>query len=130
MEKDWSKIRLYEWNFGDDKKLADRLKELVLAGKKTATTGLWRDDKKIPIKGDYAAILDSAGKRFCIIRYLNIEVKPFLEVDYEFIKKEGEGDPDVESWRKGHRDVFRQWSNSFTDASTVVCEEFEVVDRL
>jgi uncharacterized protein YhfF len=130
MEKDYEKFQLYEWNFGDDKKLADCLKELVLAGKKTATTGLWRENKKIPTNGDYAAILDSDGKRFCIIRYINVEVKPFLEVGYEFIKKEGEGDPDVESWRKGHRGVFRRWSNSFTDASRVVCEEFEVVDRL
>lgn len=130
MKKDWAKIQLYEWNFGDDKKLADRLKQLVLTGKKTATTGLWRENKKIPREADYAAILGSDGQRFCIIRYLKVEVKPFLEVGYEFIKKEGEGDPDVESWRKSHRDVFRRWSSSFTDDSRVVCEEFEVVERL
>jgi uncharacterized protein YhfF len=130
MKRDWSKVELYEWSFGDDKVLADCLKSLVLVGKKTATTGLYREGKKIPAKGDYAAILDSDGKRFCIIRYLNVEVKPFLRVDYEFIKKEGEGDSDVESWRKSHRDVFRRWSSSFTDDSKVVCEEFEVVERL
>jgi uncharacterized protein YhfF len=79
----------YEFTFGDDKILADELKELVLSGKKTATTGLYILDKKIPKPGEYAAILDSNGERFCIIKYTNVEVKPFLEVNFSYIQKEG-----------------------------------------
>ena len=130
MEKDWSKMQLYEWNFGDDKKLADHLKQLVLSGKKTATTGLWREGKTIPMKGQYAAILGNDGKRFCIIQYTAAEVKPFLAVEYDFIQKEGERDPDVETWREKHRAFFKSFSDPFNDDSKVVCEEFNVVEWL
>jgi uncharacterized protein YhfF len=112
-----------EWNFGDDKELADRLKELVLSGKKKATTSLYSKNKKIPQVGDYEAILDSDKKRFCIIRCTNVEAKPFLEVRYDFIQKEGEGDKDVEEWREKHRRFF----NLKGDNVKVVCEEFEVI---
>lgn len=130
VEKDWSKIDLYEWSFGDNREIADHLKELVLSGKKIATTGLWREGKKIPTKGEYAAIIGGDGKRVCIIRYTNTSVKPFLEVKYDFIQKEGEGDPDVETWREKHRAFFKNFSDSFNNDSRVVCEEFELVAQL
>jgi isopentenyl-diphosphate delta-isomerase len=127
---DYSTLVTHEWNFGDDKILADKLKQLVLAGAKTATTGLWREDKKIPTIGDYEAIVDSNGKRFCIIQITNIEVVPFLEIDYEFVKKEGEGHPNLEAWREDHRHILHQWSDVFTDQSLVICEEFKVVQMM
>jgi uncharacterized protein YhfF len=78
-----------EWNFGDDKKLSEKLKHLVLSGKKTATTALFKEGQRIPKVGACAAILDSDKKRFCVVEYTAVEVKPFLEVDYDFIQKEG-----------------------------------------
>ena len=113
----------YEWNFGEDKELAEKLKQLVLSGKKTATTGLYKEGQKIPNVGDYGAILDSDKKRFCVIQYTNVEIKPFLEVGYNFVQKEGERDKDVEEWREKHRKFFRLRN----DDVEVVCEEFEVV---
>lgn len=112
-----------EWNLGDDKKLAERLKELILNGKKKATTGLYSEGSKVPRTGDYEAILDSNKKRFCIIRCTNVEIKPFLEVGYDFVQKEGEGDKDVEEWREKHRKFF----NLRNDNIKVICEEFEIV---
>jgi uncharacterized protein YhfF len=117
----------HEWNFGDDKVLADKLKYLVVSGTKTATTGLWREGKIPTPVGEYEIILDNDSKPFCIIQVTNIQVKPFIDVEWEFAQKEGEGDSDLESWRKGHRKIFRQWSDAFTDDSLVVCEEFKVV---
>jgi len=119
----------HEWNFGDDKALADKLRDLVLSGKKTATTGLWYEGKVLTPVGGYEAIVGSDDKRFCIIQITKIEVKPFLEVGWDFAKKEGEDDPDLESWRKGHQKIFRQWTNTFIDQSLVVCEEFKVVQQ-
>jgi len=127
---DYSELVSNEWGFGNDRILADKLKQLVLAGTKTATTGLWRQDKKIPTIGDYEAILDSTGKRFCIIQITNIQVKSFLDVDYDFAKKEGEGDATIDGWRENHRKVFRRWSEAFTDQSLVICEEFKIVQSL
>lgn len=111
------------WDFGSDKKLASILKKLVLSGKKKATTGLYREGGKTPNVGDYEIILDSDKNHFCIIRCTNVEIKPFLEVGYEFAKKEGEGDKDIEEWREKHRKFF----NLKDDNVKVICEEFEVV---
>lgn len=114
---------LYEWDFGDDRELADKLKKLVLGRVKKATTGLFSEGDKIPKVGDYGAILDSDKKRFCVIRYTNVEIKPFLEVEYDFIIKEGEGDRDVAEWREKHRKFFNIKDDNFK----VICEQFELV---
>jgi uncharacterized protein YhfF len=124
---DYSVLVTHEWSFGDDQTLSDKLKQLVLSGTKTATTGLWREDKKLPVVGDYEAILDSDGRRFCIIQITDVKVKSFLEVDYDFVKKEGEGYSNLEAWRQDHRRVFHQWSEIFTDQSLVICEEFKLI---
>lgn len=116
----------YTWDFGDDKKLAGTLKELVLSGVKTATTGLFREGKEMPEIGDYAAILDFDKKPFCVIQYTHIEVKPFLKVAWDFIQKEGEGDKDIEEWREHHRKFF----SLKHDNVKVICEEFKLVLKL
>jgi uncharacterized protein YhfF len=113
----------YEWDFGDDRELAEKLKRLVLSGEKKATTGICHQWQKIPKAGEYAAILDSDKRSFCVIRYTKVHVKPFLEVGYDFIQKEGEGDRNVEEWRERHRKFF----NLTDDNVEIVCEEFEVV---
>jgi uncharacterized protein YhfF len=112
------------WNFGDNKVLAIKLKQLILSGKKRATTGLYQKEQRIPKVGEYEAILDSNQKRFCIIRVTNVKIKPFLEVDYDFIQKEGEGDQTINEWRAKHRKFF----DLKDDNSNVICEEFEVVE--
>ncbi len=113
----------HEWGFGNNKEFVDKLKKLILNGKKKATTGLLYGGKKVPHIGDYEAIIDFDGKRFCVIKITNIEVKPFLEVGYDFIQKEGEGDTNIEEWREKHRRFF----NLKDDNVKVICEEFELV---
>lgn len=113
----------HKWNFGSNKKLAKKLLQLVLSGKKTATTSLYSPNKKLPKFGEFGAILDSNKKQICVIQYTKVEVKLFLEVDMGFIQKEGEGDETVEEWRKKHRKFF----NLKNDNIKVVCEEFKVV---
>lgn len=119
----------HEFNFGDDKELAEHLKQLVLSGEKTATTGLYEEAMRVPKAGEYAHIVDTEGKPFCVIQYTSIEVKPFLEVGFDYIQKEGEGDKDVEEWRNKHRKFFAH-DISFNDNSLVVCEEFKLIDIL
>ena len=115
----------HEWSFGEDKELADRLKRLVLEGKKKATTGLLYEGKKVPQVGDFEAIIDSDGKRFCIIKLTKVEVKPFLGVEFDFVEKEGEGDKSIEEWREN----FRKFFGPQEDNPTVICTEFELVDQ-
>ena len=122
---------MQEFNFGSDEVFAGKLRDLVVKGEKTATTGLYREGKVISKVGEPATIMDSEGKKFCMVKYTKVEVKPFLEVDYEYAVKEGEGDSTIEEWRDSHRDFFRrEYPDIFNDNSRVVCEEFKVVSVL
>ena len=124
--------KLKKWGFGGNVVLAKKLQQLVLEGRKTATTGLHKSTSQIlPKVGDLAVIMNHEGKPFCIIEYTKITLIPFLDVTYEYITKEGEGDKDVESWRNSHRDFFlREYPDSFTEDSLVICEEFRVMKTL
>ena len=124
--------KLRKWGFGGNVVLANKLQQLVLEGKKTATTGLYKNTSQIVSKvGDMAVIISYTGKPFCIIEYTKITLVPFLNVTHEYIVKEGEGDKDVESWRNSHRNFFlREYPILFNDDSLVVCEEFKVVEIL
>lgn len=96
---------------------------MVVCGKKTATTSLYKEGSKLPRKGDRAAIRRFDGKQFCIIEYVNVDVMPFLSVGYDYVAKEGESDKDVEEWRQKHRAFFRLKD----DNVKVICEEFKVI---
>ncbi len=130
MTKDFSSLVTREWNFGNDKDVADSLRKLVLSGKKTATTGLFKEGKQLSLPGDYAAILDSDGKRFCIVQYTKVQVKSFLEVDYDYAVLEGEGDKNLDEWREKHRQFFISNYGEFMNTAQVACEEFKVVQLL
>lgn len=120
-----------KWGFGSNETLANKLKQLVLDGTKTATTGLYKPNKEISKVGDIAEIVDSDNKSFCVIAYTHIEVKPFLDVSYMFAIKEGEGDRSIEEWRVKHKDFFiREYPDDFTEESLVICEEFKVIKIL
>jgi len=111
------------WNFDND-----NLLRLVLEGKKVATAGLLADHKKVPDVGDLGIITNSHGEPCCIIKYMSIETKPFLEVDFEFARSEGEGFKNIEEWRAEHRKLFTNWSNGgFTDESKILCESFKLL---
>ena len=53
---------------------------------------------------------------------------PAGEVDLQFARDEGEGFESVAEWRAAHE---RFWSDQqITDKTLIVCERFEVVERL
>lgn len=116
------------WDFGEDREFADRLKSLILEGKKTATTGLFRNEERHSSVGEYDELIGSDGKPFCVIHYTKVEIKPFLDVDFEYAKLEGEGDADIEEWRQGHRKFFLKYYPDFTDDMSVVCAEFRMIE--
>ena len=124
--------QLRKWNFGGDEVVASKLQQLVLEGKKTASTGLYKGASQVLSKaGELAVIMSYTGKPFCIIEYTKITLVPFLDVTYEYVVKEGEGDKDIESWRDSHRDFFiREYPDLFNENSLVVCEEFRVIEVL
>ncbi|WP_299520255.1 ASCH domain-containing protein [uncultured Serinicoccus sp.] len=124
------------WSFGDedDPATADRLLELVLDGRKTATASAYRDyeeearqrgagpaddmagdtltragvglDLALPEPGLLSIILDGAGQPRALVRITDVEVCRFADVTEEHARLEGEGDESLEQWRAVHREAF------------------------
>ena len=116
------------WDFGYDKKISQKLIKLVLSGKKTATVGLFMKREKLPEAGNFGIIINHNKKPSCIIEYTKVEVKPFNEVDFDFVKSEGEGFKNINDWRIKHRSFFNLWyKNIFSNESLVVCENFKLL---
>lgn len=128
MSEDYTKLVTDEWDFGKEKALADKLKDLVIVGKKVATVSLYRGGDKASVIGSYASILDSEGYNFCIIQYTNSFIKPFLEINFNFALLSGEGYRDLEDWRAQHREFFKREYGFFDDNSLIICDQFRVVE--
>lgn len=124
----YEKLPYEVWGFGQDKEFSDRLIGLVISRKKIATAGLYLETEKQPIVGSLGIIVDDNFEPTCLIEYIKIEIKPFLEVDFEFAKEEGEGFVDLEDWREKHRKIFKLWHpDIFSENSLVVCEIFKLL---
>lgn len=84
------------WSFGDNPELANELGQLVLTGRKTATCDVrWQyeaENEPIPEVGELSVVTDGFGEPLCVIETVEVEIKPFDEVDEEFAFDEGEDD--------------------------------------
>ena len=121
------------WSFGGDDTpaLATELANLVLTGRKTATTSLLRDytadAEPLPRPGTLSLILDGRGEPACVIRTRRVQVRPFGEVDAAFAWSEGEGDRSLAQWRDSHLRFFADAGSSVDDETPVVLEWFDLV---
>ena len=128
--------RFYEaFHFGDSAALADELGQLVLSGRKRATTGsVWSFEasgKRLPQPGDLSVVTDGAGTPLCIIETTQVDVMPFDDVSAEFAAVEGEGDGSLAFWRQAHIGYFtrecERAGRTFSGGMLVSCERFRVV---
>ncbi|GAA1745785.1 ASCH domain-containing protein [Aeromicrobium alkaliterrae] len=122
------------WAFGDHAALADELLALVLSGAKTATaSSLWdveADGDPVPRVGDVSILLDGSGDPRGVIRTTQVRIVPFIDVDAEHARLEGEGDLSLSHWREGHEAFFRRTATDgrdFDPRMPVVCERFELL---
>ena len=115
------------WAFGCN---ADELAQLVLTGRKTATSSLYfwyeRENLELPKEESYSIVLDSKDNAVCIIKTIKVSVVPFCEVSAEHAWKEGEGDSSLAYWRCVHEAFFQSEleEQPFDPSMNVVCEEF------
>lgn len=124
-----------EWAFAGGGELGDELAELVISGKKTATTSGFDfyelDGEEIPEVGSLSVVLNSSGAQVAVIRITSVEHVPFNQVTAEFARLEGEGDLSLRYWQDAHRDffteVFKEFNREFDELMLCVCETFEVV---
>ena len=114
------------WSFGVDN---DKLIELVLMGKKTATTSNY-DENELPIIGEESIIHFDNEKEACVVKTIDYKIMKFKEMTEDLASLEGEGDLSLDYWRKVHFDFFKSYNPDFNDDTLVVFEEFKVVRNL
>ena len=112
--------------FATPGEMRDRLNALVLAGEKTASAGLWKDEygpegEPIDVVGEEQIFLDSRDEPLAVVEITRVEVLRFDSVPWEFAKSEGEGFRSIEHWRGGHRSYFAGQGVTVNDDDLVVC---------
>ena len=114
--------------------MADRLLELVLIGKKRATTSCEaayeKEGERLPCANDLSIVLNRDGAPKCVIQNIRVRTLPFSQMTWELAKKEGE-DETLADWQANHVRFFEEglksYGISFTPELPVVFEEFEKV---
>jgi len=126
------------WHFCADEKNANELAELTFKGIKRGTASLkyWYEVEKerIPEIGDLNIITDWDGKPVCVIKNEKISIVSFKDVGEDFAYREGEGDKSLKYWRDVHLEYFteelKEVGREFNEDMLVVCQEFDVVEKL
>lgn len=118
------------FNLGFD---SNGLLELVLAGKKKATSSLYKqyelEDESLPRTGDFNIILDDSRRPCAIIHTKDVKIISFDQFTYELTKLEGEGSHQY--WIDSHTDFFRNelkaYNIKFSPDMKIVFEIFDIV---
>jgi uncharacterized protein YhfF len=121
--------------FGGGGALADELAELVLAGRKRATTSLpiefAADGDPLPEVGSLSIVLAGDGRPVAIIERTQVFERAFDEVDAAYAAVEGEGDGGLAGWRADHAEYFEgvcaRLGGCFDGRAPVICQVFRVV---
>ncbi|WP_146795206.1 ASCH domain-containing protein [Agrococcus baldri] len=114
--------------FGDSEELADALLEIVLSGRKRATSELAAEflasGEPLPRVGSHWIACDGRGVPRIVIRSTSLRIGPFASVDPDFAAAEGEDDGSVESWMREHR---RYWQRTAAARGATWSEQDEIV---
>lgn len=123
--------------FGDPRfaDYGDHVTELAMSETKRATAHLAMDFEINNVKrretGDYWVILWETMKPACVLKMVNVEVRPFRDVDQAFASREGEGDGSLKYWKECHEDYFKLqlsvWGKEWSEDLPVVLESFDLV---
>ena len=128
---------LEHWHFELTESACNHLLDLVLEGKKRATSSSLPSfrlaGEEIPEAGDLSVITDWDGIPRCVVMTTAVRVMRYGDITFDIAKLEGEDDS-LESWRRNHERFFREEGKelgyTFSEDLKVVFEEFEVVKVL
>ena len=112
---------------------ADWLADLVVEGKKTATTSgfvFYELEKEVlPQSGEYYIVLNGKEEPVAVIQIQSVEVRPMNEVTEEYALAGGAGD--YTFWWDAHKKFFTEllkgYELEFSPDMLVVCERFTKV---
>lgn len=112
------------WTFGID---VDRLVNLVLDGKKTATTSLYELDNVSKV-GDISILTDLKDNNVCFIKTINVIITEFKNITWDLAKLEGEN-KSLNEWKESHMNYFNIIDPNFNENTKVIFEVFEVIKK-
>ena len=112
------------WTFGID---VARLVNLVLDGKKTATTSLYELDNVSKV-GDISILTDFKDNNVCFIKTINVIITEFKNITWDLAKLDGE-DKSLNEWKENHMNFFKKIDPSFNENTKVIFEVFEVIKK-
>ncbi|WP_160149012.1 ASCH domain-containing protein [Arcanobacterium ihumii] len=132
-QDDLTSLRPSAFTLGDTRELANELCELVLLGKKRATSSYepsYRmEGVPLPTVGDLGILCDGDGNPRALLRTSEVEVVPFSMVGAHVAEAEGEGT--LEEWRRDHRLFFEReisdLDGKFDPNERVITDFFEVL---
>jgi uncharacterized protein YhfF len=115
--------------------LVEELAQLVVAGRKRATTSLAIEftslGEALPRPGDLGIVVGREGAPRALIQLTHVDAVAFDDVDAEYAAVEGEGDATLETWRRDHlwyfSDVCQRLGGSFDGRTPVLCQIFRMV---
>lgn len=122
------------FTFGNNRDISNKLCQLVLDKKKTATASLFKSyeasNETPPKVGEYSIVVDYDNKPKCVIQTKAITIIPFNQMTVEICKRESE-DETLSSWKKGHSKFFSQDAKElgfeFDESMEVFFQDFELV---
>ncbi|SCL16045.1 ASCH domain-containing protein [Micromonospora inyonensis] len=107
------------------------LNSLVLAGVKTATTGLLSEyateGEELEYVGERLALVDDHDALVGVVEVTAVDVVRFADVKWDFARSEGEGHRDLDEWRAGHLRFWAGEGSTVTDDTPVVCVRLRLV---
>ncbi|MEU7472176.1 ASCH domain-containing protein [Streptomyces sp. NPDC044984] len=110
--------------------MRERLNALVLAGRKTATTGLLaeyvEETEGLEFEGERLALLGNDGDCVATIEITGVELTSFGGVTWEHATAEGEGDRSLDEWRTGHRRFWEGIGTPVDEDTPLVCLRFRL----
>jgi uncharacterized protein YhfF len=123
------------YGIGDTSELKQELLNLVLDGKKRASTSLVKESElegwPEPEVGQYNVILDGCDKPAAVVRTVRIRKCSFSDVDEEHAFWEGEDERTLDSYIREHTKYYTRRGAAldfeFTPNMEVILERFELV---
>ncbi|WP_308406494.1 ASCH domain-containing protein [Streptomyces sp. AC602_WCS936] len=128
----WPRINgMRALELGTAGEMRERLNGLVLAGRKTATTGLLaeyvEETEGLEFEGERLALAGNDGDCVATIEITGVELAAFGGVTWEHAAAEGEGDRSLDEWRTGHMRFWEGIGTPVDDNTQLVCLRFRLV---
>ncbi|MFC8866503.1 ASCH domain-containing protein [Streptomyces sp. NPDC057148] len=128
----WPRINgMRALELGTAGEMRERLNGLVLAGRKTATTGLLaeyvEETEGLEFEGERLALAGNDGDCVATIEITGVELAAFGGVTWEHATAEGEGDRSLDEWRAGHMRFWEGIGTPVDDSTPLVCLRFRLV---